>query len=173
MQHALVADARRTRLAGVYTRHDQDTLCHLVRRLAQTRQIVQHRSLIVRGARSHQKQQTVVLSAQNILDFLIFLLSETRKRLVDRIHLLDLLRDRQLAPEFHIHIVSSKLLPLLLHLFRIGSLYFFAMRRFPCIRCFRCGLRLFLIEQLSSCRRLAHHLTNPLCVALHEHTLQL
>lgn len=167
MQHTLVADARRTRLAGVYTRHNQDTLCHLVRRLAQTRQIVQHRSLIVCGARSHQKQQTIVLSAQNILDFLIFLLSETRKRLVDRIHLLDLLRDRQLAPEFHIHIVSSKPLPLLLHLFRIGSLCFLGMRRFPC------GLRLFLIEQLSSCRRLAHHVANALRVALHEHTLQL
>ena len=41
------------------------------------------------------------------------------------------------------------------------------MRRFPC------GLRLFLIEQLSSCRRLAHHLTNTLRVALHEHALQL
>ena len=103
VQHTLVAGAGGARLVGIDARHDQDLVRHPLLQGAQAGNILDYRILPVGRAGPDHDQQPVALPGEHGTDaFVIAALGGCTLRR-DRIHLLDLLGDRQLALENHIH----------------------------------------------------------------------
>ena len=118
VKHALIAHAGRARLVGVDPRHDENAVLDPLLYFAQAIEIVQHAVLPVGRAGADDQQQTVVLAAEDRLLLPQPLFVSARHLGCQRVELLDLLRDRELADKFQVHRLSSLLSvysPLLYH----------------------------------------------------------
>ena len=76
VQHALVAEAHRTRFVCVDSRHDKYLVLHLILNISQTSDILHYRILIVRRTRSDDQQKLVRLARKNILELPVTVCSE-------------------------------------------------------------------------------------------------
>ena len=105
MKNSLVAVAGRTRLVGVDTGDDVDTVDDLVLKPAQTRNVVDNAVLVVCRAGSDDKQETIVLAGEYLLYLVVSLLYKRVQLVVKRKQavFLDFLRDSELAFKNHIH----------------------------------------------------------------------
>ena len=107
VEHALVAGAGGAGLVGVDAGHDDYLVGHLLLHPAQARDVVDHGVLPVGGAGSYHQQQFVALAGEHLAYLLVVALLRALPLLGNRVHLLDFLRDDELALENHVHISFS------------------------------------------------------------------
>lgn len=110
MQHALVADANRARLARVKARHDENLILDLLLNRHEAMHVVEYSFLVICRARTDDEQEAVVLTRHDIRDFLVALHLDLLDMIIYRKLFHELLRRRQLTDEFHLHFHS--MLPL-------------------------------------------------------------
>lgn len=103
VQHALVTDADRARLARVEARHDEDLVLDLLLYRHETVHVIEHGLFIVSRARADDEQEAVVLARHDVRDGLIALHLDLLDAVIYRELLHELLRRRQPTDEFHLH----------------------------------------------------------------------
>lgn len=94
MQHALVADADRARLARVEARHDEDLVLDLFLHRNKAVHVIEDSLFIIRRARTDDEQEAVVLARDDIRDFLVALHLDLLDTVIYRKLLHELLRCR-------------------------------------------------------------------------------
>lgn len=94
MQHALVADANRARLARVKARHDEDLVFDLLLNRHEAMHVVEYSFLVICRARTDDEQEAVVLARDDVRDLLVALHLDLLDTVIYRKLLHELLRCR-------------------------------------------------------------------------------
>lgn len=110
MQHALVADADRARLARIEARHDENLILDLFLHRNKAVHVIEDSLFIIRRARTNDEQEAVVLARHDVRDLFVALHLDLLDTIIYRKLFHELLRRRQLTDEFHLHFHS--MLPL-------------------------------------------------------------
>ena len=103
MKHTLVAGAGGARLVCIDARYYDDSVLDLLLHFTEPSDIVHNRILAVGRAGADDQHQFVTLPGDDTRNLLVIALLCSGALSAYRIHLLDFLRDKQLALEVHIH----------------------------------------------------------------------
>lgn len=94
MQHALVADANRARLARIEARHDEDLVLDLLLHRHEAVHVIEDSLFIIRRARTDDEQEAVVLARHDVRDLFVALHLDLLDTIIYRKLLHELLRCR-------------------------------------------------------------------------------